>query len=72
MPSSARKQGLFGLCRHRRYREREAHLPPPHVFSDADLGDEKAVKANWEAERPKSGPRSTRRAMLDDIPSPAC
>ncbi|MFB2831074.1 nucleoside triphosphate pyrophosphohydrolase [Aeromonas jandaei] len=40
----------------------------PHVFSDADLGDEKAVKANWEAEKAKERAALDKESVLDDIP----
>ena len=40
----------------------------PHVFSDADLGDEQAVKANWEAEKAKERAALDKESVLDDIP----
>ena len=40
----------------------------PHVFSDADLGDEQAVKVNWEAEKAKERAALDKESVLDDIP----
>ncbi|PJG59089.1 nucleoside triphosphate pyrophosphohydrolase [Aeromonas cavernicola] len=40
----------------------------PHVFSDADLGSEQAVKANWEAEKAKERAALDQESVLDDIP----
>ncbi|ENY73724.1 MazG protein [Aeromonas diversa CDC 2478-85] len=40
----------------------------PHVFSDAHLGDELAVKANWEAEKAKERAQKDKPSVLDDIP----
>ena len=64
-----KEQGLVRLCRHRRYRERKLIRRHPHVFSDADPGDEQAVKANWEAEKAKSA-AALDKERVDDIPSP--
>lgn len=40
----------------------------PHVFSDADLSNEQAVKANWEAEKAKERAALDQESVLDDIP----
>lgn len=40
----------------------------PHVFSDADLANEQAVKANWEAEKAKERAALDQQSVLDDIP----
>ncbi len=39
----------------------------PHVFSDADLSNEQAVKANWEAEKAKERAALDQESVLDDI-----
>ncbi|MGL5223980.1 MAG: nucleoside triphosphate pyrophosphohydrolase [Aeromonas sp.] len=40
----------------------------PHVFGDANLDDELAVKANWEAEKAKERAAHEQHSVLDNIP----
>lgn len=40
----------------------------PHVFGDADLSDEQAVKANWEATKSLERAERDQTSVLDDIP----
>lgn len=40
----------------------------PHVFGEADLGNEQAVKANWEATKSRERAERDQTSVLDDIP----
>ncbi|QFI55611.1 nucleoside triphosphate pyrophosphohydrolase [Aeromonas simiae] len=40
----------------------------PHVFGEVDLGNEQAVKANWEATKSRERAERDQTSVLDDIP----
>ena len=63
-----KERGLFDFADIVDHGERETHSPSPHVFSDADLSNEQAVKANWEAEKAKERAALDKESVLDDIP----